>query len=212
MAKLVSPPLSAVATAIASKICMKWGMRYVYSYHQDSTLASETCVQLRHSAFGAVFVARHCQANDDDEWKELAVKKFIPNDLDTQRGTRRERKTPEELELYCQEIKSLQRLHEASPSMSRVLYMYEFLMPGLDYYLVTELLGQSLDEWRQRIGFFTENIAIAIDICFLTILKGISYIHSRNVVHRNMKMQNILFQTTGVFRSLKLAGFGLSRV
>ena len=85
-------------------------------------------------------------------------------------------------------------------------------MPGLDYYLVTELLGQSLDEWRQRIGFFTENIAIAIDICFLTILKGISYIHSRTVVHRNMKMQNILFQTTGVFRSLKLAGFGLSRV
>ena len=138
----------------------------------------------------------------------MAIKKSKPNDLDTLRGSR-EIRTPDELELYCQEIKTLQRLQEASPSMSRVLYMYEFFVSGLDYYLVTELLGQELDEWKQNIDYFTEKMAI--DIC-RTILKGISYIHSRDVVHRDIKMQNILFPTTGDFRSLKIVDFGLSQV
>ena len=40
------------------------------------------------------------------------------------------------------------------------------------------------------------------------LLKGLSYCHSRNILHRDLKPQNLLINRTG---ELKLADFGLAR-
>jgi serine/threonine protein kinase len=171
------------------------------------------CSQLGHGAFGAVFVGTHKFANSghvrsvsfEPEWSKVAIKKTTPNALDLRGG--RVINTYNDLQERCQEIKTLLRLKEGSPTTSNVLYMYEFFMSGKDFYMVTELLGQELDDWRQTCDVFTEKMAI--DIC-RTILQSLAFCASRRVVHRDVKLQNILFRLNGNFRTLKLVDFGLA--
>jgi serine/threonine protein kinase len=138
----------------------------------------------------------------------VAIKQTKPNGLDLRSGGAIQ--TPEDFEDRCQEIKALIRLQEGSPTTSRVLYMYEyFLSTGKDVYLVTELLGQELDEWKAHCEVFTERMAIDIS---RTILQSIDFCVSRGVVHRDIKLQNVLFRINGNFRTLKLVDFGLAHV
>jgi serine/threonine protein kinase len=166
-----------------------------------------------HGAFGAVFMGTHKFANCghvrsvsfEPEWSKVAIKKTTPNALDLRGG--RVINTYDDLQERCQEIKTLQRLKEGSPTTSSVLHMYEYFMSGIDFYMVTELLGQELDDWRQTCRVFTEKMAI--DIC-RTILQSLAFCASRRVVHRDVKLQNILFRVNGNFRTLKLVDFGLA--
>lgn len=45
-----------------------------------------------------------------------------------------------------------------------------------------------------------------------SILSAISYMHSRNVVHRDLKYENVLFVNTSPLSQVKLIDFGLSKV
>jgi len=142
------------------------------------------------------------------EWKHVAIKKTRPNALDVRNGVIS--REYGDLERHCQEIKTLIRLQDGvSPSMSPVLFLYEYFWTGRDLYMVTELLGQELDDWRSECDFFTERNAI--DICRV-ILRAIDFMHSRRVVHRDLKLQNILFRENGNVNSLKIVDFGLARV
>lgn len=40
-------------------------------------------------------------------------------------------------------------------------------------------------------------------------LKGLSYVHSQNIVHRDIKPENILLSSTGI---IKICDFGVSRL
>ena len=42
------------------------------------------------------------------------------------------------------------------------------------------------------------------------ILEGLSYIHERNFIHRDLKTENILLKTADDCSSVKIADFGLS--
>jgi serine/threonine protein kinase len=67
-------------------------------------------------------------------------------------------------------------------------------------------LKGDLDSYLATIGIPTE--AEAIDI-FDQILNGIAYLHSRNVVHRDLKPQNILRDSYG---GIRVADFGMAKV
>jgi serine/threonine protein kinase len=140
-------------------------------------------------------------------WEHVAVKHFRPNALDLRDG--RVIRTYDDVERYCEEIKVLIHLRQASPETSNVLYLFEYFMDGSDIFAVTELLGQDLEVWRQECPVFTERMAI--EIC-RSILGSLKFISERNVLHRDIKPQNVLFQTSGDFKSLKLVDFGLSRI
>ncbi|GFH06513.1 protein kinase domain-containing protein [Haematococcus lacustris] len=71
-------------------------------------------------------------------------------------------------------------------------------------YLITEMLtgGELLEEVLSR-GSFTEQEARC---CFVQLLRGIRYLHSRGVVHRDLKLENLLLASAGDIRHIKIAG------
>jgi serine/threonine protein kinase len=163
---------------------------------------------LGRGAFGAVYKATHRKATSSLElWQNVAIKQTRPNLLDLRDG--RVICSYDDLERYCEEIKILIQLRQGSSRTSNVLHLYEYYMNGNDVFVITELLDKDLDVWRTECDVFTERMAI--DIC-RTILRSLKFISERNVVHRDIKLQNILFRSPGDFKSLKLVDFGLSRV
>jgi serine/threonine protein kinase len=162
---------------------------------------------LGRGAFGAVYKATHRMAANSAPWRNVAIKQTRPNLLDLRDG--RVIRSYDDLERYCEEIKILIHLRQGAPRTSNVLYLYEYYLNGPEVFVITELLDQDLDVWRQECEVFTERMAI--DIC-RSILRSLKFISERNVVHRDIKLQNILFRSSNDFRSLKLVDFGLSRI
>jgi calcium/calmodulin-dependent protein kinase I len=74
---------------------------------------------------------------------------------------------------------------------------------------VTEFLGQTLDAWRKSQPTLLESTVKTIAG---VILNALDYISSRHVIHRDIKMQNILFRVNGDIKTLKLVDFGLAKV
>lgn len=171
-------------------------------------------IQLGKGAFGAVYKSKHRIKPKNGEiasWQHVAIKKTEPTILDKQNGPI---KTYRDVEANCAEISTLIRLREAYPEMSPVLYLYEYFFKydsrrrTAELYMVSELLGQELDQWRQQQNVFVEGSAKKI--CSV-VLNALDFMHSRQVVHRDIKLQNILFRVKGDFNTLKIVDFGLAK-
>jgi serine/threonine protein kinase len=175
-------------------------------------------LQLGKGTFGDVYKGAHKHrhgSNRKKPWHYVAIKKTAPTVLDRRDGGGTRIRTTFEVEERVQEIKTLIKLREGNPAMSPVLYMYEYFWDYNretgkgDIFLVTELLGQELDQWRQQQQVFMESSAKRIAS---VLLEALDFMHSRNVVHRDIKLQNILFRKNGDFRTLKIVDFGLAKV
>jgi serine/threonine protein kinase len=177
-------------------------------------------VQCGKGTFGDVFIASHKHIDSNSsprrksaQWKNVAIKKTAPTVLDRRGGVRIHKYT--DVEERCQEIKSLIRLREGQPKRLCVLYLYEYYWTFNHHkgqgtlHLVTELLGQELDEWRQNQTVLLESSVKKISS---VLLNALDYIGSRNIVHRDIKLQNILFRVNGDIKSLKLVDFGLAKI
>jgi len=76
-------------------------------------------------------------------------------------------------------------------------------------FIVTELASGG--ELLQRIsdaGSFSEKDACAV---VSQILKGVEYLHKRNIVHRDLKLENIMLSNLTPQAKVKIADFGLAR-
>ena len=139
----------------------------------------------------------------------MAIKKTAPTVLDKQNGPIRDYR---DVELYCAEIRTLLRLREPYPESSPVLYLYEYYWKydrrNPELYMVSELLDQELDQWRQEQTVFMESAAKKITT---VLLNALDFMHSRKVVHRDIKLQNVLFRVRGDFNTLKVVDFGLAK-
>lgn len=72
-------------------------------------------------------------------------------------------------------------------------------------YIVTEYIGNDLEQTLKRIGKFEETNAIKI---IQQVLSALAYLHSAGILHRDLKPSNIAISK---FCDVKLLDFGLSR-
>ena len=82
--------------------------------------------------------------------------------------------------------------------------IYDHFDDESSVYLVIERLGESLLDRVNRSGPLSESDA---RIYFCQMLSAISYLHGRGVCHRDLKMENLLFDRHG---NLRVIDFGLS--
>ena len=66
-------------------------------------------------------------------------------------------------------------------------------------------MNKLLDEMSSKCKFFS---CAQIKYIALQVVRAVAELHDNNVVHRDLKMSNLLLTTTG---QLKLADFGLAR-
>ncbi|GLI71611.1 hypothetical protein VaNZ11_016876 [Volvox africanus] len=90
-----------------------------------------------------------------------------------------------------------------------VIFLKEYFEEGNKVYLITELLtgGELLEAVLKR-GSYTEAEA---RLCFVQVLRGIEYLHSKNVVHRDLKLENLLLAKQEDISLVKIADFGLAK-
>ncbi|KAG5879382.1 hypothetical protein JTB14_032087 [Gonioctena quinquepunctata] len=137
-------------------------------------------------SYGLVMKCRH---RDSDQI--VAVKKFLETEED---ATIRK--------MALREIRMLKRLkHE------NLVTMIEVFRHRKRFYLVFEFLeGTVLDELEKMPG------GLGDERCrerIFQVTRGISYCHSNNIIHRDVKPENVLVSSLGV---VKLCDFGFARL
>jgi len=90
-----------------------------------------------------------------------------------------------------------------------VTVLKEYFEEGNQVYLVMELVkGGELLEALMDKGYYSEEDTRN---CFKQLLEGIEYLHSKNVAHRDLKLENLLLTEKGKIDNIKIADFGLSK-
>ncbi|EFN51045.1 hypothetical protein CHLNCDRAFT_37582, partial [Chlorella variabilis] len=89
-----------------------------------------------------------------------------------------------------------------------VVGLREYFVESNRVYLIMELLrgGELLDAVNTH-GPFSEEDARTI---FLQLMRGVQYLHSVGVVHRDLKLDNLLLAKKGDISCLKIADFGVA--
>ena len=90
-----------------------------------------------------------------------------------------------------------------------IMRVFELLQDTTDIYIVTEFLkGGELMDRLEECSTFSEQRAAYI---MFQILSGLSYLHSQRIVHRDLKLENILLvsQDRSIL-DIKIADFGFA--
>lgn len=104
-----------------------------------------------------------------------------------------------EIESVCEEFKILSQLHHPNIVQCKGFRIQsQFLMIFMEF-----VAGGTIEDLLNKYGPFPENL---IKKCTKEILKGLEYLHYHNIVHRDLKGNNIL-----VNEECKLADFGSAK-
>lgn len=89
-----------------------------------------------------------------------------------------------------------------------VVSMYELYETPKCLWIILELVeGGDIHEFLAKVPHYTETMAARH---FKQVLMGVHYLHSLGVVHRDLKLDNILLSNNSPNADLKIADFGLS--
>ena len=109
----------------------------------------------------------------------------------------------EEEELLLEEVSILMKLDH--PNIIRIYHVYQ---ESRNYAIVTEYCsGGELFERIQNSHSFSEKQAAEL---MKQILSAVNYLHENEIVHRDLKAENLLFENQKPDSALKLIDFGVS--
>lgn len=112
--------------------------------------------------------------------------------------------TPQELKRITNEVDMLKKLDHPN-----IIKVYEFFVDAKHFYIVTELCsGGELFDRIIKDHHFSEKKAAET---MRQVLSAIVYCHDKNIVHRDQKPENILYESTKENSYLKVIDFGTSR-
>lgn len=104
---------------------------------------------------------------------------------------------------FCEEVEILKRIDHPN-----VIKLYEFYEDATNIHLVTEYVdGGPLYELIVEVKKVPEQVAAHI---MKQLLGAMLYCHSNRIVHRDLKLENILLDEKSLVANLKVIDFGLS--
>lgn len=103
------------------------------------------------------------------------------------------------------EISILSQVHHPN-----VLFLKEYYEENSKVFIVTELIkGGELLQAVSELGNYSEVDARQV---FKQLMSGLDYLHERGIVHRDLKLENLLLSTPGnITEGVKIVDFGLAK-
>ena len=141
--------------------------------------------QIGHGAFGKVNIALHVASG-----RLVAIKSFNKKNLKKKNGKQK----------IKNEIEMLSRLRH--PFISQILDSFE---TETHIFIVMEYICGDLLGFIRKRGKLSETVS---KIIFKQLIEGLKYIHHKKIVHRDIKLDNILIDLTN---TIKICDFGVSR-
>ena len=141
--------------------------------------------QIGHGAFGKVNLALHVASG-----RLVAIKSFNKKNLKKKNARQK----------INNEIEMLSRLRH--PFISQILDSFE---TDTHIFIVMEYICGDLLGFIRKRGKLSETVS---KIIFKQLIEGLRYIHSKKIVHRDIKLDNILIDLTN---TIKICDFGVSR-
>ena len=141
--------------------------------------------QIGHGAFGQVNLALHIASG-----RLVAIKIFAKKNL----------KNPRAKQKIKNEIEMLSHFHH--PFINQILDNFE---TDTHIFIVMEYVCGDLLGFIRKRGKLSESVSKLI---FKQLIEGLKYIHKKKVVHRDIKLDNILIDLSN---TIKICDFGVSR-
>jgi calcium/calmodulin-dependent protein kinase I len=109
-------------------------------------------------------------------------------------------------------LNEIQVLKKISKNHDNIVTLYDYFETPNNLYLVMDLCtgGELFDRICEKGSYYEEDAADIIRI----VCDTIKYLHEENIVHRDIKAENLLFKSreTSDAADLMIADFGLSKM
>ena len=165
---------------------------YIKKYYSENNSYPESSIQfylfgreIGHGAFGKVNLCLHIASGH-----LVAMKTFVKKDL----------KYKEAKDKLKHEVEVLSKLHH--PFINQILDSFE---TETHFFIVMEYVCGDLLSFIRKRNKLNEPSA---KIIFKQIIEGLKYIHKKKIIHRDIKLDNILIDLSN---TIKICDFGVSR-
>lgn len=174
--------------------------------HDDPLLKYDILDTLGTGGFAVVKRVRDKSTGDSFAMKIISVKNDDEEDGDAEDDEDEEEKEMMTLKEVMSEVETLRKLRHPA-----ILSLREYFVLDRAVYVVTELLsgGAVLDAiLKMKDERYTEQEAKVVVKCTL---EGIDFMHRNAVVHRDLKLENLLLKTDDDLSAVVIADFGLAK-